>query len=87
MSIHVKVNLQPMRTPNHVLTEAKPGLRQEGFKETPKYALSELSEEALDALCVQFRKDVFEKAGKVDKKVEDLCQITGWDSGYSPFPS
>jgi len=62
----VEVELQPMRIPNFILGVAKPGRKQDGFREGPKWSLSEISEETLSELCNQFRKDVFEKAGKVD---------------------
>jgi hypothetical protein len=62
----VELKLQPFRVPNYVLTEGKVRPRQDGFhpEETPKYALNELDEETLSALCDEFRKGVFEKAGK-----------------------
>ena len=50
--------------PNFVLTVPKAGNRQDGFKEVPKYSLSELSAETLDKLCMDFRSEVFRKAGK-----------------------
>jgi hypothetical protein len=60
-----EIDLMPFGVPNYVLTIPKTGKREDGFSEAPKFALSELSAETLDALCKQFRADVFIKAGKV----------------------
>lgn len=60
-----EIDLMPFTVPNFVLTYPREGSRQEGFQETPKFALSELSVQTLEALCAQFRTDVFTKAGKV----------------------
>lgn len=59
-----KIALQPFMVPNYVLTVAAPRTRQEGFTETPKFALSELSAETLAELCETFTAEVFAKAGK-----------------------
>ena len=57
-----KVKLQPMIIPDYVLTEPKVGTRQEGMIGTPKFHLSELSEETLIELCDDFKQRVLEKA-------------------------
>lgn len=64
MKAKIEITLKPFQVPNFVLTEQEAGLRQEGMIESPKYALSELSAETLDALCEQFTNEVFKKAGK-----------------------
>jgi len=64
MKITTTQELQPFTTPNFVVGVRPPGKREEGFKELPKYALSELSDETLAALCDKFRAEVFEKARK-----------------------
>lgn len=56
------VELQPFRVPNYVLQKAAPRTRQEGIQETPKFRLSELDTETLEALCDRFRADVLAKA-------------------------
>ncbi len=66
MAIEIKVKLQRMRVPNYVLIEPRPGTREEGLKETPKYSLSELDAATLDELCIEFRREVFLKASKPD---------------------
>ncbi|MEM7209548.1 MAG: hypothetical protein AAF434_17145 [Pseudomonadota bacterium] len=68
MPIEVRVKLQPFRTPNFVLVEDDTRPRQEGFQESPKYALSDLDATTLSQLCDKFREDVFKKADKVDPK-------------------
>ena len=61
MTIITHVKLRPFSVPNFVIQETAPGLKQGGFKEPPKFALHELDTETLEALCVQFREDVFAK--------------------------
>jgi hypothetical protein len=65
------VELRPFTVPNYVIqvTPARP--RQEGFVEAPKYALTELDADTLAQLCDDFRKSVFEKAGKPDPSRRD----------------
>ena len=64
MKATIEVKLKPFKVPNFVLTEAEVKPSQEGMTEVPKYALSELSVDTLEALCEEFVKSVFEKAGK-----------------------
>lgn len=64
-----EIELEPFRTPNYVLTKAKVGRRQDGFENVPKFHISELSDETLNELCDQFRKEIFEKKAK--GRVED----------------
>lgn len=66
------IELQPFSVPNFVRPVAKPGLRQDGFVETPAIPLAELDADTLDAMCAEFRKAVFSKAGKVPN-----AEITG----------
>lgn len=63
MKTTIEVKLKPFQVPDFVLMEVKP--RQEGFlHDAPKYALSGLNADVLEALCEEFTKSVFEKAGK-----------------------
>jgi hypothetical protein len=62
----MKIDLLPFTIPNFVRMASKPGLRQEGFKESPAFPLADVPAEDLAALCDQFRADVFAKAGKPD---------------------
>lgn len=65
----IKIKLKPFLTPNFALMESPPRSRQEGFNaERNTVPLSELSVEALDELCQEFRANVFQKAGKSDPK-------------------
>lgn len=60
----IEIDLQPFRTPNFVLPVAKPAKREDGFKESVSYALSELNEAVLSKMCDDFRTEIFRKAGK-----------------------
>ena len=68
--ITTSVKLKPFRAPNYVIVDTPPRPRSEGFQEAPKYHVSELSEETLNALCDQFREDVMAKAAA--GKPEDM---------------
>jgi hypothetical protein len=48
-----------------------PGRREKGMTEVPKFPLGELGAEVLEQLCIQFRKDVFEAAGKKPPSGDD----------------
>ena len=64
MSVQIEVTLKPFKVPNFAIAEHPIRPRQEGMQESVQYSLSELSSEALAALCEQFTVGVFEKAGK-----------------------
>jgi hypothetical protein len=64
VKITKEIELQPFTVPNFVLAKAEPAPRQNGIMEVQKFHLSELSEETLNALCDEFREQVFKKAGK-----------------------
>lgn len=64
MEVNITVKLRPFNVPNFVLTEPEPKPRQEGFSESPKYALCDLDPSTLEKLCEEFTQAVFEKAGK-----------------------
>jgi hypothetical protein len=57
----VKVKLRPFTVPNFVIVEEAPRARQEGFRESPKYALHELDDETIRELIDEFRKNVWAK--------------------------
>lgn len=63
MKATLKVELKPFRVPSFVLAKTD-GKREEGFKEDPKYPLSDLDPQTLESLCEQFTREVFRKAGK-----------------------
>lgn len=67
--ITIDVELRPFIVPNYVSAMAKPRPREQGVVESPSYALSELDEKTLSALCDEFRATVFEKAGKDDPRL------------------
>lgn len=60
------MKLKPFMVPNFVMVEMPPRPRNEGMKGLPSFPLNELPVETLDDLCLQFRADVFAKAGKKD---------------------
>lgn len=60
--IKTTVELVPFHIPNFVVQKIPPGRRQDGFKEAPKFHLSELDIDTLEALCDQFKEDVLAKA-------------------------
>jgi len=64
----MNIELSPWLVPNYVTAKMPPVLRQEGFKEAPKWALSEVDAEELSLQCDKFREEVFRKAGKNDPK-------------------
>jgi len=64
MTITTGVKLRPFIVPSFVFQKVSPRRRQDGFIESPKFALHELDDETLQALCDQFKKDVFEAAEK-----------------------
>lgn len=66
--MEMKVNLKPFSTPNFVIAEQRLGLKQDGIVEPPKWHITEVDVSTLSELCDQFRKDIFEKAGKFDPK-------------------
>ena len=64
MTITTGVMLKPFTVPNFVIQETPPRSRADGFREAPKFALHELDDFTLQALCDQFVEDVFAKAKK-----------------------
>lgn len=64
MKASIEVKLKPFNVPNFVLVDEPLKERQDGFSEGRKYALSELDAETLEALCWEFKQEVFAKAGK-----------------------
>ena len=61
----IQVELNPFSVPTGVTLKQKPGLRQDGIRPNVELPLSQLSSEALEALCEEFRANVFAAAGKV----------------------
>ncbi len=67
MKIAITVELVPFPVPATVLGRVKPRLACP--VQPPHFLLEDLDEATLDALCVQFRKDVFLKAKKRDPDI------------------
>jgi hypothetical protein len=66
--MEMKVRLQPFQVPDYVIAESRPGLKQDGLVENPKWHLRDVDDKTLSELCDQFRHDVFTKAGRVDPR-------------------
>ena len=47
--------------PNFVSAKMPVGLKQDEMRQNPQFAIHELSDEALEGLCKEFRNAVFEK--------------------------
>lgn len=60
MKIQIEVDIKPFEVPGAVETKISPGSRAAA----KLFSLSELDPETLDKLCSDFRKAVFDKAGK-----------------------
>jgi hypothetical protein len=65
----MKIELNPWTIPNYITAKMPPRPRQEGFESNgPKWHISEVDENTLSDQCDKFRKDIFEKAKKIDPK-------------------
>lgn len=62
----IETKLRPFTVPNFAIAEPSLGRRQDGVKESPSFALHELSPETLAEMCDEFRVAVFAKAMKKD---------------------
>jgi hypothetical protein len=70
MEVNIKLKLRPVTVPNFVSVDEPAHPREEGIGEGHKFAITELDAEVLEALCVQFRADLFKNAGKTDPEHE-----------------
>jgi len=62
-NIRMCIELRPITVPNYIIQKVTATL-QEGFIASPKYHISELSENILNMLCDQFRENLLAKAKK-----------------------
>lgn len=60
----MNLELQPFPVPTEVFIKMPPGKKEDGPKSLPTLKLSDLSDEALAALCEEFCNAVYEAAGK-----------------------
>ena len=58
----IQIELRPFQTPNYAVEVMKPGRRQDGIKEPRSHPLSDLPDDVLEAMCAEFRDEVFRKA-------------------------
>lgn len=66
----MNVELMPFTTPNYVIGKSSPRQKQDGISEGLKWHISDIDANDLSSLCDQFRRDVFEKAGKSDPRMK-----------------
>ncbi len=62
----IRLKLKPWNSPNYVIAEMPPRLRQDGWTEPAGIPLAEVDADVLAQMCDAFRADVFRKAGKPD---------------------
>lgn len=62
MMASINLKLRPFEVPTHVTIEMPAGKRQDGVKPLPALALSDLSDEALQALIEEFAENVMKAA-------------------------
>lgn len=67
---NISLKIRPLTVPNFVVIDVPPGRvpKYETPSSTLSVQISELDEETLAQLCDDFKKSLFEKAGKVDRK-------------------
>lgn len=64
----IEVGIHPFTVPNFVRPEKRAGWRQDGIQFEDGIPLAELPEDTLSQLCDDFRRGVFERAGKKDPR-------------------
>lgn len=70
MGVTLNVELLPFQVPNFVIQKVDARPREEGFTPGPKYRLADVDAETLSRLCDDFRAAVFEKADKIDPRLD-----------------
>jgi len=58
----IKIEIQPFPVPSHVTLVMPVGKRQDGMKQAPTLALSELTDDALEVLIEEFATNVMAAA-------------------------
>lgn len=62
--VMITVEVQPFAVPNFVRLVASARKREDGFPESAPIPLGDIKTEVLDAMCAEFRRTVFTKAGR-----------------------
>jgi len=62
----MKIQFRQWVVPSFCVQELPPRPRQDGLKDAPSWALSEVDADVLAQMCDDFRAEVFRKAGKAD---------------------
>lgn len=75
------IELHPFQVPNFVRQVMPPRPKQEGLSELPAIPLADLSADTLEALCAEFRRAVFQKAGKTPNAQVQPPSVPGDDDG------
>lgn len=61
--MRLTLNIKPFLVPSYVVLELPEHALRDGLAPLPEIPLSDVDEDALEALCKQFRDDVFAKHG------------------------
>jgi hypothetical protein len=62
MMAEIKQKLKIPQVPNFILIETPPGLRQEGWKESPSISIADLPPETLIEIADEWKKELLAKA-------------------------
>ncbi len=69
MGMKHKVELRPFTVPSYVIQVVVPRLRQDGWREAPKFHLSEIDRDTLIDMCAEFQAAVLKKAEQPDLRL------------------
>jgi hypothetical protein len=80
------VELMPFAVPDGVIVKQPPRNRGDGFSPLPKMNLNQLDYATLDALCREWRAEVFSRAGVTDSapsatRSAYVNNFSQWDDG------
>jgi len=64
----ISIEIIPFSVPNDIYLKPPVVNREDGLKQAMKVPLSEIDTASLSSLCDEFRRSIFEKAGKTDPK-------------------
>lgn len=61
----IKLKLKTPSTPNYIIIESPPGFRQDGYQESPKISIGELSNETLEEIAREWKVELLAKAQRI----------------------
>lgn len=70
MKIKIETELEIPSVPNFILIKQSASLKQEGFRESPKIHIKDLSREVLCAIADEWKSELLKKAGHYSVEVE-----------------